>query len=91
MDPLSHLQPNSDAADWDPSRVLLRRSATMPTRRPLLAGLPVEYLEKTNQVPEDIVYDQSLRKFKYRDDKVVVQCVECRAPSIRVIIAMLMI
>ena len=59
----------------------------MPTRRPLLAGLPVEYLEKTNQVPEDIIYDQSLRKFKYRDDKVVIQCVECHATSVRVTIA----
>ena len=49
----------------------------MPTRRPLLVGLPVEYMEKSNQVPDDMIYDQTSGKFKFKDNMAVVPCVEC--------------
>ena len=39
---------------------------TFPLRQPLLIGLPAEFMEKQDMVPDDMEFDTALQKFKYR-------------------------
>ena len=48
----------------------------MPTRQPLLVGLPVEFLEtRTGLIPDDMEYDSAMGIFKYRDEKCLIKSV----------------
>ncbi|MCJ1383779.1 hypothetical protein MMC17_006893 [Xylographa soralifera] len=61
--------------DWNSSPwPVIRRSSTMPTRQPLLVGLPVEFLEtRTDLIPDDMECDPTTKIFKYRDEKHLVK------------------
>lgn len=62
-----------------PNPPLVRRSMTFPTRQPLLVGLPAEYMEKSNMVPDDMEFDSKLGHFRWRDTKL---SVEYASPSL---------
>ena len=49
-----------------PKRPIMSCSKTFPSRQPLLIGLPAEFIEKRDMVPDDMEFDTGLQKFKYR-------------------------
>lgn len=54
---------------------MFRRSMSFPTRQPLLVGLPAEFMEKWNMVPEDMDLDPKLGRFRFREEKLSINTV----------------
>lgn len=56
-----------------PTGPIVRRSMTFPNRQPLLVGLPAEFMEKWNMVPDDMDLDPKLGRFRFREEKLSIK------------------